>query len=509
MEAVKVITDLDKLALALAEVDRLNVIIKFKNEEIRLLNIRFFGPKADKLSSGQIDLLFGEALVTAAEVEKEAGLPEEKKQNLLPQAREPRPNHRGRNPLPAHLERREEIIACSPGQCHCNKCGAKLPVIGYEIREELGCVPAEFFVRVTKREKRGSHCLEEQGVTTAAVPAQIVPKSKLSNEFIIQALAQKFQQHQPVYRQCATLLENHGIELSRTTLTDAILAAGALLQPVVKAMAVELVSGSYIQTDETSVPCQTPEKTGKNHTAFIWEYSRPGGVVVFVFGMGRGREGPLEFLKNFRGKLQSDGYGVYNKLGDYIVYVGCLAHARRKFVDAGKLALEDPLPREVVAIFAELYAVEREAREKSLGVEERLALRQEKSAPVMERLKKRIVEIRTALSPASQMAKACDYTLGQWTRLEEYLKDGLVEIDNNWCEGAIRPLALGRKNWLHIGSEQAGPKVTAIASIVETCRRLEINLVKYLSDVLPKIADWKMSRVAELTPAAWKADQKS
>jgi hypothetical protein len=344
-------------------------------------------------------------------------------------------------------------------------------------------------------------------VATAPVPAQIVPKSKLSNEFIIEALAQNYQQHVPVYRQCAMLAENHGVELSRKTLTDAILAAGGLLQAVVKAQAKELLDGGYIQADETPVPCQTDEKTGRNHRAYIWEFSRPAGPVVFEFHMGRGREGPREFLKGFKGRLQSDGYGAYAKLGEGIVYVGCLTHARRGFVDAAKAKPNDPLPKEVIELFAPLYGVEEEARRANMNFEDRLALRREKSAPRMAALKERVTQIRQQIPPGGKLAQACDYTLNQWSRLEEYLKDGQVEIDNNWCEGAIRPLALGRKNWLHIGSEQAGPKVAAIASIVETCRRLGINLRDYLTSILPKLGDWPSNRVAELTPTAWKAVQ--
>jgi transposase len=482
-------------------------IIQLKDEQIRFLNFKLFGPKSEKLSPGQTLLLLDEASVSAGEVAAEAGLPEAQKESPVPKARQPRPNHPGRQTLPEHLERREEIIPCHPKDCVCDKCGQERPVIGYETREELACEPAKFFVKVIKREKRGSHCLDEQGVATAPVPAQIVPKSKLSNQFIIEALAQKYQQHLPVYRQCAMLAENHGIELSRKTLTDAILAAGSLLEAVVKAQAKELLCGGYIQADETTVPCQTNEKTGRNHRAYIWEFSRPGGPVVFEFHMGRGRDGPKEFLKGFKGKLQSDGYGAYAKLGEGIIYVGCLTHARRGFVDASKAKPNDPLPQEVVKLFAPLYAVEQEARAAGVNFEARKTLRQAKSSPLMAALKERITQIRQQIPPGGKLAQACDYTLKQWPRLEEYLNDGQVEIDNNWCEGAIRPLTLGRKNWLHIGSEQAGPKVAAIASIVETCRRLDINLRAYLSDVLPKLGQWPINRVAELTPTAWKTAQ--
>lgn len=492
-----------------AEVARLGKIIQLKDEQIKLLNFRLFGPKSEKLSSAQMPLLLAEISLTAREVEQEAELPQKQKDHPLPKAKKPRPNHPGREKLAEHLERREEIIACCPQDCRCAKCGAERPVIGYETREELACEPAKFWVRVIQREKRGSHCLEEQGVVTAAAPAQIIPKSKLSNEFVIEVLAQKYQQHLPVYRQCATLAEDQGIELSRKTLTDAILAAGGLLNAVVKAQQRELLAGGYLQADETTVPCQTPEQTGRNHRAYLWEYSVPGGVVVFDFRMGRGREGPKEFLKGFRGTLQSDGYGAYADLGEGIVYAGCMAHARREFVDAAKVAPHDPLPAEVIARFGELYAVESQARQAALGAEARRVLRQTQSVPVMAALKERLVAIRQALAPGGTLAKACNYALGQWSRLEEYLRDGRLEIDNNWCEGAIRPLALGRKNWLHIGSEQAGPKVAAIASIVETCRRLDINLRKYLNDVLPRLGQWPINRVAELTPTAWKAAQKS
>jgi transposase len=495
------------LADAQAENRRLLRIIQFKDEQIRLLNIQRFGPKGEKLSALQGVLLLEEPGLTTGEVAREAELPQAQKQNLLPRAKQPRPNHPGRERLPEHLERREVIIPCCPEDCTCAKCGALRPVIGYETREELVCEPAQFWVRVLKREKRGSHCEDEQGVATAPAPAQIVPKGKLATEFIIEALVRKYQLHLPVYRQCATLAEDHKIELSRKTLTDAILAAGGLLQAVVRAQRVELLAGGYVQADETTMPCQTGERTGRHHRAFIWEFGEPGGRVVFEFLWGRGREGPREFLQGFRGKLQSDGYGVYAKLGEGIVYVGCMAHARRGFVEAAKLAPLDLVPREVLERFAQLYAVEKEAREGVLSAEARWALRQAKSVPVMAALKARLVEIRQQITPGGKLAQACDYALGQWSRLEEYLRDGRVEIDNNWCEGGLRPWALGRKNWLHVGSPEAGPKIAAIASIVETCRRLDVPLRDYLRDVLPKLGQWPITRVAELTPTAWKAAQ--
>lgn len=486
-----------------AEVARLELVIKLQREEIRLLHLEKWGLKADKLSEGQLALLPSEIVVTEAEVEREAALPEPEKE--LPKAKTPRPNHPGRAELPAHLPRRETIIPCSAAECHCSQCGAERPVIGYEVREELDCVPAQYFVNVIKREKRGSHCLPEQGVATAAAPVQVVPKSKLSTNFVIEMLAAKFQQHQPIYRLCAMLLENHGLELSRQTVNQAVLRAAELLMAVVKAMAAELLAGNYIQADETTLPCQKRERTGKNHRAFLWEFSSPGGIVVFRFDMGRARAGPKEFLRGFKGILQCDGYAAYNDLGEGIHYLACMAHIRRGFVQAAELAPADPLPREVVREFDRLYTIEREAKETNLTPAQRLELRQSKSKPIMESLQKRLLDVRQQALLDSKLAKACDYALGQWSRMELYLQHGDVEIDNNWCEGAMRPIALGRKNWLHLGDESAGPKVAAIASVVETCRRLDIPLRTYLSDILPKLGDFPVNRVRELTPSAWKA----
>ena len=488
-----------------AALAQLTQLLKLKDEEIKLLNFRLYGPKSEKLSPAQMDFLFAEPGLTAEEVQMEADLPEAKKADPLPKAKQPRNRHPGRDKLPAHLERRVVIIPCHPKDCQCVRCGAPRPVIGFETHEELGMEPAKFFIKEVRREKRGSHCQPEQGVVTAPAPARITPKGKLADEFIIEVLARKYQQHLPIYRQCANLAEDHGLELSRATLTQAVLAAGELLGAVVRAQAEEIKRGSYLQGDETTVPVQQPEKTGKNHTGYLWQYGVPGGPVVFDFQMGRGRVGPAAFLQGFRGVLQCDGYEAYDKLGEGIEYAGCLSHARRGFVDAAKLAPLDPLPVEVLGRFHQLYEVERESRAAQDTAAQRLARRQQRSVALMAALKARLVAIRQQIMPGTKLAKACDYALGQWSRLEVYLQNGLVEIDNNWCEGGMRPLALGRKNWLHLGSAEAGPKVAAIASIIETCRRLDINLREYLTEVLPKLGSWSINRVAELTPTAWKA----
>jgi transposase len=282
--------------------------LQLQAEKIRWFNLQLWGPRGEKLSPDQTLLLLEEASVAEAEVEHEASLPPAAAAvTPVPKAKQPRPQHPGREKLPAHLERREVIIPCHPQDCRCEQGGAERPVIGYETSEELACDPARFYVRLTKREKRGSHCLPEQGVATAPLPAKIVPKSKLANETIIEAGVQKYQQPQPIYRFCAALVQNHGVALRRQTVTGEVLAVGELLRPVVGALADALARGIYLPADETPVPVQTGEKTGRNQRAYLRQYSGPGGPVVFDFQMGRGREGPQTFLRNFRGILQTDG----------------------------------------------------------------------------------------------------------------------------------------------------------------------------------------------------------
>ena len=477
---------------------------KLLRQQLRLLRLDKYGGRSEKLSDGQLALLDGEPSVVAAEVEQETLQPAATEPPVVPKPAPVR-RHPGRVELPAHLERREVIIPCAEQDCVCAHCRQTKPVIGYERSEELDVIPAQYFVKVTLREKRACPQHPEGGVSRAPAPAGILPKSKLSDGLMVDVLIKKYGDHLPAYRQSAMLARDAQIELSRQTLIEVILKCGSLLQGLMPALQADLLAGRYIQADETPVPCQVPEVTGRNHQAYLWEYSRPGGPVLFDFRMSRGREGPRAFLRGFTGVLQCDGYAAYDKLGQGIEYAACLAHARREFHRAHLLAKLDPRPREVLERFGQLYAVEAEARQRGLNADQRLELRQQRSRGLFDALQQCILELRAQpdVLPASQLGKACNYALGLWPRLGVFLSHGQVEIDSNWCENAIRPLAVGRKNWLHIGSEQAGPCVAAIASIFETCRRYAINPREYLLDVLPRLGDWPARRVAELTPMAW------
>jgi transposase len=245
-----------------------------------------------------------------------------------------RAKHPGRQQLPAGLPREEQIIACTLDQCVCSKCGKETIVIGYETSEQLDVEPAKYFVRVTKREKRACKACEEQGVQCAPLPARIIDKGLASDRVIIDTVLSKYADHVPIYRQSAILERETGIELSRATMDGWVMRVGELLSPIVAAMGRELLEGDYIQADETPVGVQMHDGRGKNRQAYLWQYSRPKGPVVFDFRLGREREGPKRVLGNFEGLLQSDGYGGYDRVGGpEIVHAGCWAHARRKFFD--------------------------------------------------------------------------------------------------------------------------------------------------------------------------------
>jgi transposase len=474
--------------------------IRVLEEKLRLVRIEKYGPGSEKLSDAQLELLELEPGVSSAEVEAES-----ERAQLKLHLKQPR-KHPGRQELPAHLPRIEKIVACTPEQCVCENCGKENRVIGYEKSEQLDVKPAEYFVVVTMREKRACKDCEEQGVDCAPVPVRIIEKGLASDRVVIDTVVSKYADYIPLYRQSAILERETGIDLSRATLDGWVMRVGELLRPITAAMGRELLSGSYIQADETTVGAQMHDGRGKNHQAYLWQYSRPGGPVVFDFRMGREREGPKRFLGNFEGILQSDGYGAYDHIGgEGIVHSACWAHARRKFFDAVKLNPKDQTSIRIVALMNELFAIDAQARQEGLSQIDRHLLRLEKAKPLLEQIKAALQAARAGALPQSALAKACDYTLTLWSRLSRFLEYPEVELSNNLAENAMRPVALGRKNWIHLGSKEAGPRVAAIISIVETCRRLNLRVRDYLGSVLPGLADFPINRVAELTPSAWAA----
>lgn len=476
--------------------------IKVLEERLRLELIAKYGPASEKLNDAQLELLQLEPGVSSAEVQAES----EREPEPALTSKSPKRKHPGRQELPADLPRREKTLSCTPEQCTCRACGQETTVIGYEQSEQLDVEPARYFVLVTKREKRVCRFCKEGGVVTAALPARIIDKSLASDRVVIDTVVAKYSDHLPLYRQSAMVERETGVEISRATMDGWVMRVGELLSPIAAAISRELINGTYIQADETPVGVQMHDGRGKNHQAYLWQYGRPGGSVVFDFRLGRGREGPKRFLGQFEGILQSDGYAAYEQVGGpKVVHACCWAHSRRKFIEVLKLHPDDRTATRIVARIDELFSIDAEARSANLDLAARNELRLERSRPLLDVLKPQIEAAQVEALPASALGKAARYTLALWPKLVRFLDYPELELSNNLAENSMRPLVVGRKNWIHLGSQQAGPKVAAIISVVESCRRLRIPIRDYLAAVLPGLPDRPMQHIKQLTPAAWAA----
>jgi transposase len=472
--------------------------IQVLEERLRLQRIEKYGPSSEKLSSLQLELLEQEPGVSGEEV-----VAESERESPAPVHEHKQRKHPGRQTLPADLPRVERVIVCTPEQCRCGNCGAETTVIGYEISEVLNVEPARYFVEVTRREKRACKSCPEQGVMAAPLAARIIDKSLVSDGVIIDTVVNKYCDHSPLYRQSVTLRRDAGIDISRATMCGWVMTIGEMLMPVAGAMRSQLLAGTYIQADETPVDVQTHDGSGTNHQAYLWQYGTPGGMTVFDFRMSRKREGPLHFLKNFQGLLQTDGYAAYDRVGGpKIVHAACWSHARRYFVDAVKLNKQEAASIHAVELINNLFAIDAQARNQNMDQAGRHALRHQKAPPLLAQIRTHILEMSKTVLPKSAAGQACRYTLALWNRLNRFLDYPELELSNNLAENSMRPIAVGRNNWIHIGSEQAGPRIAAILSVIESCRRLKIPVRSYLANILPGLANASVHHIAELTPAA-------
>jgi transposase len=341
--------------------------IRVLEERLRLHRIAKYGPGSEKLTNEQLELLELEPGVSNEEVEAEG------QREPLPAAPKRR-RHPGRQTLPPDLPRVERVVACSAEQCVCGHCGGETTVIGYEQSEQLDVEPAKYFVLVLKREKRAcKHC--EQCVVTAPLPPRIIEKSLVSDRVIVDTVVRKYADHSPLYRQSVILNRDASLDVSRATLDGWVMRVGELLNPIAEVMRRELIGGHYIQADETPVAVQMHEGRGRNHQAYLWQYGIPGGAVVFDFRLGRGREGSKQFLKQFKGILQTDGYAAYDHGDSGVVHAACWAHSRRKFVEAVRLNPSDAMAARTVAMIDELFAIDAESRLQKMDHATRHALR--------------------------------------------------------------------------------------------------------------------------------------
>jgi transposase len=470
--------------------------IQLLEERLRQDRIQQLGPKSETLSNLQLALLTEEEPgTTRDEVEAEA----QRERLTRTLEREPRP-HPGRKPLPEDLPRVTSVIACQ--ERACASCGGETAVIGYDESEQLDVEPARYFVRVTKREKRA--CRRCSTVTAAPLAERIVEKGLASDAVVINTVIAKYCDHLPLYRQAVMLEREAGVEIGRATLDGWVMRVGELLGPIVGAMRRDLLTASYIQADETPVPVQMHDRRGENHQAYLWQYGKPGGETVFDFCLGRGREGPRKFLGQWEGILQTDGYAAYDDIGGpKLVHVGCWAHARRKFVDAVKVNPQDGEAIKMVTCMDALFLIDRDARRRALTTDERHGQRSEYAQEWLQKIRESCLGLTKQVLPKSALGQAAAYTLNMWEKLRRCFDYAEVELSNNLAENSMRPVALGRKNWLHVGSAQAGPKVAAILSVVESCRRLQVPLKDYFLAVLPGMSGRKHSEAAKFTPAHW------
>jgi transposase len=494
---------LARIATLERELQWAHLKIQVLEERLRRQRIRMLGPHSETLSDLQLELLIEEEPgVTGEEVEAES-----RRERLADKPRrEPRRSHPGRQQLPKHLRRVEQVIPCAGSSC--SKCGKETAIFGYDESEQLDVEPASYYVRVIKREKRACRNCAEGAVTAGPLPERIVEKGLASDRVVIQTVVGKYCDHLPLYRQAAMLEREAGIEIGRATLDGWVMRVGELLQPVVEAMRRELLGASYLQADETTVPVQMHDGRGADHQAYLWQYGQPGGTTVFDFQLGRGREGPRKFLGKWEGILQTDGYQAYDGVGGpKLIHVGCWAHARRKFVDAVKVNPKDPEALKMVVRMDALFLVDRQAREEHADAGERLKLRREHAESWAHEIREECERLSRMVLPKSVLGQAVTYTLNMWVKLRRCFDYAEVELSNNLAENSMRPVALGRKNWLHVGSEQSGPKVAAILSVIESCRRLKIPVKQYLEEVLPGMGQRKMAEVARLTPAVWSSSR--
>jgi transposase len=461
---------------------------KLLRQKLALFLQRYFGgTKNESLDPKQLELLLAglEALSAPAPVVEKPAPP-----------RTPTTTRPVRQPLPAHLE--TERVVLEPAEVQQQPAGWRKR--GEEVTEELDWRPAQFIKRLYIRPKYAN----AERIVIAPLPARLIEKGLPGAGLLTQVIVGKYEDHLPLYRQEKIYRERHGVNLSRQTLCGWVEAAADWLSPIYREMKAAMLERNYLQADETPIRYLDPDVKGKSQSGWLWTYSAPRGDVVFEWHISRSREGPRAFLKEFQGKLQTDGYGVYESLarerGKELILVGCWAHARRGFHEAlgeGRSAAW------LVGQIGKLYAVEKHLREQNAGPQLRAAVRTWQSQPILERLRRAMEVVRRRVLPKSLLGQAIDYALARWEALTRYVDAGRLEIDNNSCENAIRPTAVGKKNFLFVGHPAAGQRSAVIYSVLGSCRRHGINPAEYLQAVFERLPKAKPADLKSLTPAAW------
>lgn len=498
-------------------------IAKLKSQ-IDWLNRQLFGRKSEKIDPNQ--QWFDGLTIQAIEGNAPAAPAPAVETKVEAHVRKCAPH--GRGELPAHLPREIEIIDV-PESEKMLPDGSSRPVIGHEDTEMIACTPAKIFVKVTRRMKYGSPVgAEEHGVVVAPVPERLLPRCLADESLLAHLGVSKYADHLPLNRM-EKILKRSGINLTRQTMCDWLVDGGLKLQALVDQVAAQMFATGLVHHDDTPVDLQD-YKSGKPRgermrEARFWATTaapREGPWVVYDFTLSRAADGPVRFLRDFKGRVVCDAYKIYEcfeKLDLPLTPVGCWAHVRRYFLEAHRSS-HPAEGAEFVAMIRELYLIERglvdstapegatPAERTAIRVADdakREATRREHSAPVLDRIRKRMEELGPTTPPCSKLGKALSYATRIWERLTLYVEDGRLPIDNNPAEQMIRPIALGRNNWLFLGSERGGKAAANWMSIIATCKRANVEPFAYLSDVLRRLpVATTPEQVRQLLPDVWK-----
>ena len=429
-------------------------------------------------------------------------------ESAAPTPRRPSTGH-GRSQFPQELPRRESIIDVPEAERSCSTCGSEMAVIGEEVSERGDIIPAQFVVTRTIRRKRA--CPKGHGVAVAPLPPAVIDKSKYGPTVYAHVVTAKYGDHLPLHR-ISGMFRRHGMDLSKSTMWDMVWRVAELVaEPILRQMRLEILQERILQGDDTPVTVRLEEGKGAKK-AYIWVYLAKQKI-VFDFTLTRERDGPLQFLGTWTGVFLADGYAGFDPVvqRNGIERAGCWSHARRKLLEAWETGAGDAAL--LVRLVNRLFTIERalagrqEARSLPPGrfEELRLRIRQKRSQSVLGRIQSELDRLWTSrlATPRSLLGKALGYLEKQWISLTRFLQHGALDIHNNAAERALRTVALGRNNWMVLGSPRGGRAACQIYSLILSCKAIGVNPEAYILDLLSRISTTQATDIASLTPWAW------